>query len=202
MIEKFNEKSKVKADVERFFEILHELFFGKDAALVKYAKVRRTQYEMRLYRDRGYHLEEIDLKSRLYFAKAFLPKDVTIRTATPEQMRNAYERLGHAVNDGCHGKCLRLVKEMNNILGDNGLAKLEDPESFLKYFTAFWPEKKDQFGDTIYEPGHNEPVLEFKDGEAREEFKRELKNLERDKLMLDMVTIGKIVVKKRKGVRI
>ena len=189
-----------KNDVSRFFEIMDELFQGRDAALVKYAKVRHTLYEMNYYR-RGYSLSEVNPAAKVYFAKRFLPQGVTIRTATEQQLEEAYDRLEHAVKDGCHGRCIRLVEEMNLILKKNNLEPLNNPDKFLAYFSFNYKQREDEFGNPAFEPGRGDPILDFRDKDNRTEFYSVVKFLEKQKIMLSPIEIGKIVVKLRKGVR-
>lgn len=188
-----------ESDISRYFEILHELFFGKEAALVKYAKLRRVIYEIGLYRYKGYRLKDIDASSKNYFTKRFLCSSIT--KATSEDFDRAYTKLKVAARAGCYRRCMCLVQEMNQILECYGLRKLQYPETFLDYFTIACEQAKDEFGDPVYEEPGREPSLVYHDKEHREEFKLVLKEIEREGLMLSMITVGQIVSLKRKGVK-
>ena len=110
-------------------EILCELFKGRDAALEKYSRVRHTQYEMSLWRDYGLPLYDVDKSAKAYFSKSFLG-GAKISETDGATIKKAFEKLNHAVNDGCHGRCLRLVEELNQALTALGLRTV-DPEPFL-----------------------------------------------------------------------
>jgi hypothetical protein len=90
-------------------EILRELFEGRDAALEKYALVRHVRYEMALWHDYGFPLQEVDRRTKAYFSKKFL-KGARISEVDGVTLKKAFESLDHAVKDGCHGRCLRLVE--------------------------------------------------------------------------------------------
>lgn len=197
-------------DIERYFEILDELFFRKKSlktgkmeksALEKYAEVRHTQYEMDFYLKKGYRLYEVKPSARRYFRERFLPEGVTIEGATPDQIREASERLKGAVENGCPGRCTRLVEEMNDILERNGLQKLNNVKSFLDYFTFDKEQALNEWGEPAFEPGRYDPIYIFHCKENREEFKEKIREYKKKKLMLSMVAIGKIIVQERSGIR-
>ncbi len=192
----------IEKDTLRYYEIMKELFHGKDAAFAKYAKVRHTLYEMNFFRSpKGYTLAEINSAAKAYFANRFLPKGVTIRNATEEQLKKGYRDLEHAVKDGCYGRCLRLVNEMNEILEREHFECIDDPESFLDAFSFYYKQRKDEFGNPAFEPGRGDPILDFYDDLNRKDYYDFVQFFEKRKKMISPITIRDIVRKYRKGLR-
>ena len=72
------------------------------SALDQYAKVRHTQYEMRLWRYHGVPLSQIDSKAKAYFAERFLLGQ-EIRKVDGKTLDSAFKKLDHAVKDGAMG---------------------------------------------------------------------------------------------------
>ena len=153
-------------------EILNELFKGRDAALEKYSRVRHTQYEMLLWRDYGLPLYDVDKSAKAYFSKKFL-SGVKIDKADGASIQKAFERLNHAVKDGCHGRCLRLVEELNQALAELGL-KTVDPEPFLDWLTYDYVAKRGTDGELVEDKPYGFPILVFSDGQNRKELWAEL----------------------------
>ena len=168
-----------------YFEIMHELFFaGKDekgkakkSALEQYAKVRRTQYELALWRYHGVPLGQIDSKAKAYFAERFL-YGADIRKVDSATLDAAYERLCHAVKDGCHGRCARLAEELNVCLKGLGLDTV-DVEKFLDFFTFNYHTRKDDYGYPLKEPGYSFEIRDFVDEFYRNLFREEIRFLEK-----------------------
>ena len=190
-------------------EILRELFAGgQNAALEKYAKVRHTFYEIRLYWWHQFPLEEIDGFAKGYFSKRFLDGK-RIDQATQEEMVAALTRLRYAVGDepcerdgeeyfpGSHGRCLRLVNELNAALVVEGLEPLKDPERFLKFMTFDEEVKRDALGKVIYE--HGVPVNVFHDKENRKDFWAEVQPLLKKGKMMPLQAIWVRVLHTRKN---
>ena len=187
-------------------EILKELF----EALEKFAKVRHTLYEILLYWLHHYPLGEIDNFSKRYFSQRFLGGK-RIDQATPKEMTEALKRLRYAVGEelcekdgekyfpGCHGRCLRLVEELNQALIVEGFKPLEDPEKFLNFMTFDQELKKDYLGQPIYE--HGCPVAVFHDKENRKEFWAEAKRLLNKGKMMEMRVILRRVLHERRHAR-
>ena len=192
-------------------EILRELFAGgQKAALEKYAKVRHTLYEILLYLEHHYPLKEIDNFAKAYFSRRFLGgKKIT--EATSEEMAEALKRLRYAVGDelcekdgekyfpGSHGRCLRLVNELNAALIAEGLEPLKDPEQFLKFMTFDEEVKKDALGKVIYEYGA--PVKVFHDKENRKDFWAEAQFLLKKGKMMPLPKIWVRVIHTRRNAR-
>ena len=153
-------------------EILCELFKGRDAALEKYSKVRHVQYEMLLWRNFGLPLYDVDKSAKAYFSKSFLG-GVKIDEADGASIKKAFEKLNHAVNNGCHGRCLRLVEELNQALSELGL-KTVDPEPFLDWLTYWYEPRRGSDGELIEEKPYGFPILDFSDEQNRKELWAEL----------------------------
>ena len=185
-----------KVETREIKEILEEMFKGSNAALAKYARVRKTQYEIGLYRS-GMPLTEVDLASRKYFSKSFL-KGVNIMVATPEQITEGQKSLGYAVSDGCHGRCMRLVEELNRALAKLGLKTVSQPEKFLDWLTYSYEVKTDHNGNPVREQPGGFEVRIFHSDENRTEFWRELQALLKQNRMMSMQDVVKIVLDKRK----
>lgn len=183
--------------VRSIFEILKELFSGKDSALEKYARVRMTQYEMMLWRNYHLPLSSIPRATKTYFSKRFL-KGVQLFAATDDELKEGLTRLGHAVDDGCKKRCTRLVEELNDALMTKGLPRVEDVDSFLNWLTFSYKPRVDVFGIPIYEPGYGFPLLVFDSDRNRKEFWGELRLLLESKKMISMKNVCKIVLAKRK----
>ena len=153
-------------------EILCELFKGRDAALEKYSRVRHTQYEMLLWRDYGLPLYEVDKKAKAHFSKSFLG-GIDIDEVDGMALRKGFEKLNHAVKDGCHGRCLRLVEELNVALIELGLRAV-DPEPFLDWLTYWYEARRGADGELIEEKPYGFPILDFSDEQNRKELWAEL----------------------------
>ena len=184
-----------------FQEIFEELFKGSDAAIGKYARVRHTLYEMKLWRSYNLPLQEVGKEERRYFAQRFLGGG-RIATADQATLDKAFNALQHAVDDGCHGRCLRLVEELNEALSAAGLPKLQQPEAFLDWLTFDYDTIKDDAGNPTKEPGYSFEIRVFHDAENRREFWAETQALLKHKRMLPLTDIYKIVSLKRKAISI
>lgn len=177
-------------------EILEEMFKGKDAALEKYAKVRITQYELSLWRRYGLPLSEVDKGAKAYFAQRFLGKGITV--ASSKELKDALEKLDHAVNDGCHKRCERLLSELNEALKAAGLKTVKDQEKFLNWLTFNYVTNPDHYGEPTKEPQYGFEIRIFNDKENRKEFWEELQTLLKSGRMISMQNACRIVLAKRK----
>ena len=178
-------------------EILNELFKGRDAALEKYAKVRHTQYELMLWTSYGVPIKEIDRQAKVYFEKRFL-NGTKMDKLSKEQVKSELETLDHAVKDGCHGRCTRLVKELNAALEALGLDSVKEIDRFLDWLTFDYVVKSDYEGKPLTEPGYGFQIRVFHDGQNRKEFWAELQLLLKSGKMMSMQDACRIVLKKRK----
>lgn len=178
-------------------EILEELFSGKDAALAKYAKVRHTQYELGLTK-RGLPIYDVAPSARRYFSERFLGGENVCKVYKEDRTKfdKAMEDLDHAVRDGCHGRCTRLVKELNEELAHYKIEPV-DSEKFLKWLTFCYDVRKDYLGEPITEPGFSFEIRDFYDDKNRKDFWKELKNLLKDGRIMSMSDVLKIVYLKR-----
>lgn len=176
--------------------ILKELFQTKDAALVKYAKVRHVQYEMNLWRQYGLPLSEVESGAKTYFQKRFLPKE-KISTASEAQLAEAFKSLDHAVKDGCHGRCVRLVVELNQALSELGLELIGDVDGFLDWLTFNYETRKDDYGNIVRENPYGFEVRVFHDKENRHEFWSEAFGLLKEGKIMSMQNIVQIVLHRR-----
>lgn len=182
-----------------YFEITRELFFetkdekGKTvmSALEQYAKVRHTQYELNLWRFHGLTLGQIDGKAKAYFSKRFLHGEniLEVDNATLEA---AYKKLGHAVDDGCHGRCVRLVDELNRRMGELHLAPVK-VEKFLDYMTFNYRTRDDGYGYPRRDPDYGYEIRDFVDKYYRTQFCEELRLLEKTRRMMSMQDILNII---------
>jgi hypothetical protein len=181
----------------RILEIFDELFKGNDAALAKYAKVRHTQYEIKLWREHGLPLKEVNKGAKFYFSKRFL-NGKKIEEATEEEIKGALETLNHAVNDGCKGRCTRLVEELNDELKKYYIEPVKI-QSFLDWATFSYVVRKDDFtGQPCKEPGHSFEIWDFHDEYNRKEFYEEVKRLAKKGEFLHPGHVGQIVDIRRK----
>ena len=186
---------QLKRDIQ---EILEELFKGKNSALEKYAKVRHTRDEIcRLYMRDGLPLYEINRSARIYFSKRFLG-GVRISDASQAELREGLKRLDHAVRDGCRPRCLRLVAELNGALKELGLDTVKSPDKFLNWLTFCYEVKLGCDGKPVLEPGYNSEIRIFCDKKNREMFWAEIVALLKEKKMMSMTDVLRIVRFKRK----
>lgn len=176
--------------------ILHELFMGRDSALRNYAKVRRTQYWMGLWCNNGWSLQDIDATAKAYFSKRFL-NGVLIKNAGEKALRDAFTRLDHAVVDGCHGRCSRIVNELNAALAELGLQQV-DVDKFLDWLTFNYYYDKYDDGSIKYDDEYGTPIRIFNDDQNLREFWSELQLLLKSGRMASMQYVASIVVDKRK----
>lgn len=187
-------------NVRSIKEILQEMFGGKDAALEKLAKVRMTKYEVELWYFRHAPLGEISKTAKAYFAERFLGKELS--KATPDEVKEALIKLDYAVNS-CKKRCSRLVEELNQAMIIKGFEPIRDISGFLDWLTFCYEEKKDGFGQTIYELGYSFPLLIFYSDRNRKELWYELKSLMKANRMMPIIDICKIVkFKRRKSLKI
>lgn len=176
-------------------QILEELFKGSNAALVKYARVRKTKYEIDLWQS-GMPITEVSPEAKKCFSKSFL-KGISIRLATPEQISNGRKDLGYAVSDGCHGRCTRLVEELNCALSKLGLQQISQIDKFLDWLTFSYEVKTDYDGRPVREQPGNFEVRIFHSEENRKEFWFELQALLKQGKMMSMQDVAKIVLHRR-----
>ena len=182
-----------------YFELLHELFFagkGEDgkpmkSALDQYAKVRHTQYEMNLWRCHGVPLGQVDNGAKSYFSERFL-LGREIRKSDAKTLDAAFERLDHAVKDGCHGRCARLVNELNSCTNQLGLDTV-DTEKFLNFMTFNYHTRKDEYGYAKKEPGFSFEIRDFVDEFYRNLFREEVRLLEKQRRAMSLRGILSIV---------
>jgi hypothetical protein len=177
-------------------EVLEELFKGPNAALTKYARVRKTKYEIDLWQS-GMPITEVSPDAKKCFSKSFL-KGTSIKLATPEQISNGRKDLGYAVSEGCHGRCTRLVKELNCALAKLGLQQISQIDKFLDWLTFSYEVKTDYDGRSVREQPGNFEVRIFHSEENRKEFWLELQVLLKQNRMMSMQDVVKIVLDKRK----
>ncbi len=180
--------------------ILTELFEGSDSALAKYAKVRHTQYEIKLWRERGLPLQDVGRDAKVCFS-GFLSGE-TLAGAREGTIKKALERLDHAVKDGCHGRCTKLVKELNEALVDLGLKPVKEVEKFLDWLTYAGMPRMNFDGTPVTEKPYGFVVVAFCDKQNREEFWKELKSLLQMGRIVSMQDIERIVLLKRRAVKI
>ena len=180
-------------NINRGYEVvLKELFFGKDAALNKYAKVWRTYYEIvELYDACGLPLSEVDSASKAYFSQRFLKCQIS--KAPTDVMKKAVASLGYAagledgnpVETGCRQRCHRLVNELNMALVEAGFPMV-DEERFIKFFTFDYDVVLDENGKPRLEPGYSFEIRHFHSDENRLWFRMILKVLFILKLRMPM----------------
>lgn len=186
-----------------YFAVLKELFVGKDAALLKYAKVRHTQYEMNLWREYKLPLGEVSAAAKAYFSRRFLG-NTKIDKASKNQIEEAFKNLYYAVgilpegDSGCHMKCRRLVLELNGFLTELGLETIKDPEAFLDWLTFYYHTPNNEFGGPMNEPGYGFQIKIFHDEQNFNDFRFEVKSLIESKKQMSMQNICRIVLYKRK----
>ena len=185
-----------KKEVRTIDKILGEMFQGKDAAIEKYAKVRHVQWEMNLWRRYGLPLSEVAGDAKAYFGKRFLNGE-TIKSATPEQLAEAFTRLDHAVKDGCHGRCLKLVLELNEAMREFDIAPLANPEQFLDWLTFDYHTPVDDWGNPAVEKPYGFEIRLFHDKENRKDFWTELAPLIKEGMVMSMVDTYRCVRDKR-----
>ena len=181
----------------KILEIYNELFIGKNAALSKYAKVRHTQYEILLWHASGLPLSEVKKGAKLYFSKRFL-NGKRIDRATEKEIEEALITLGHAVDDGCRGRCTRLVESLNEELKKYNLEPVK-VQSFLDWLTFCYDVRRDEYGCDCLEPGYGFEVRDFYDDYNRKEFYDEAKRLLKKGIVLHPGHIGQIVEIRRKN---
>ena len=191
--------SESKQVTRGYFEIIRELFFamkdekGKAAksALEQYAKVRHTQYELNLWRYHGVPLGQIDGKAKAYFSEKFL-HGRGIREVDSRTLDAGFERLGHAVKSGCHGRCVKLMMELNTCLEAHGLKQVKI-EEFLDFLTFNYRTRDDGYGNPAREPGHSFEIRDYVDEYYRNQFREELRLLEKTRRMMAMQDILKLI---------
>ena len=191
----------------RYFEILDELIISKNSAIEKYARVRFTQYEIKLWRTYGLSLNEVDKNAKRYFSVGFLGDGIRIDRADKTRLDEAFRKLGFAVGKwlddpdakptGCHERCLRLVNELNEVLNEEGLETISNVEKFLDWLTFNYEFQLDESGFPIVEKPYGFPIRIFHDAENRREFRAVLKMLREDKSKMSMQDVWRIIRFKR-----
>ena len=164
----------------------------EEAALKKYEKVRWVQFEMNYYRKHILPLSEIHAQAKMYFSKRFLDGEY-ISQVDPTDLEKAYKSLDHAVNDGCHGRCYRLVVELNEALTSNGVRSVGDIEALLNWLTFSPVERKDSEGNPIMEKPYYIPVVDFTNREHLEQFYKVWKEYYKKGFLLSMQDTFRIV---------
>lgn len=187
-------------DIRSLRKILEELFKGSDAALEKYAKVRRTLYEINLWYQYGLPLREVPRGIKFYFSQRFLCAK-KIESATEAELDEAMTRLRAAVNIGCKGRCERLVGELNLALEDCGLRIIEEPDKFLDWLTFDYELRKDYEGNPLVEKPYGFPIISgFDSDRNRKEFWGELQLLlNKYGRMMSMQDVEVLVLIKRRN---
>ncbi len=188
MTESKNETRQIK-------EILEELFKGQEAALNKYARVRMTQYEIGLWRRYGLPLSGVNSAAKQYFSKRFLGGK-RIDKVGENELKKGLTALDYAVSDGCHGRCVRLVEELNCALAKLGLKQVSQPDKFLDWLTFSYEVRTDHDGRPIREQPGNFEIRIFHSEENRKEFWLELQALLKQGKMMSMQDVAKIVLHK------
>lgn len=178
--------------------VLEELFKGKDSALAKYARVRHCKYEMDLWWRYKMPLSEIDPKQKRYFSATFLKKGLSLSNADSKDVQFAMERLEHAIKDGCHGRCQRLVFALNQALIECGIEPVKDIEVFLNWLTFAYTERVDGEGNPVMEKPYNVPIWDFFDEANRKELWSELEFMLKNGKMMSMHNVASIVTLKRR----
>lgn len=164
----------------------------EEAALKKYEKVRWVQFEMNYYKNHALPLNEIHAQAKTYFSKRFLDGKY-ISSADSSELEKAYNSLDHAVKDGCHGRCYRLVVELNEALTNNGVRSVGDIEAFLNWLTFSPVERKDATGNVVYEKPYFIPVIEFNNRQHLEQFYKVWKDYYKKGFLLSMQDTYRIV---------
>ena len=193
--------------IKREYEdIVRELFAGKDSAMGKLAKVRRTQYEMSLWRDYGYPLYAIAPGYVRYFSERFLG-GVRCEEASRDKLAEAFQRLNYAVGTntsgytGCYARCTKLVSELNVALKADGLRTV-DPKGFIKWMTFSYTVPLDYLGNPVIEKPYGFEVRNFHNDEDRADFWRELQKIMREKRRMSMQGVLTILnIKRRESVK-
>lgn len=175
-------------------ELMDELF--KDA-LVKYARVRHTQYELNLWCGFGLPLRDVDKSAKAYFSKRFLDGQ-RIDKADEKTLREGFKRLDHAVNDGCRNRCRKLVNELNQILLEYGISQVEEIDKFLDWLTFDGKTKRGFDGEIIEEKPYGFPIMIFTDERNRKEFWAEAQALIKAGRIASMRDIATLVIWKRR----
>ena len=159
--------------------------------------MRRTQYELGLAK-RGLPIYDVAPSARRYFSERFLGGENVCKVYKEDRTKfdKAMEDLDHAVRDGCHGRCTRLVKELNEELAHYKIEPV-DSEKFLNWLTFCYDVRKDYLGEPITEPGFSFEIRYFYDDKNRKEFWEETKALLKKGYIMPMGQIGKLVMIKR-----
>ena len=180
-------------------EIYEELFKGPHAALLTYKNMRQVQREMKLYRDYGYPLSMVKAGWKKKFSDDFLGGK-PISSASEAEMKEAYTRLDHAVRDGCHKRCYRLVEELKAAYQKLGVETNFDTEKFLNLMTFdfFSPLMSD--GQPYLEPGYGFPIQNFVDDKNRKDFWQETSKILRAKKIMSVSDIWRRVMTNRRAV--
>lgn len=169
--------------VKRLDSIAEELFkpIKGGSALERYARVRHTLYEIKLWRKyNNMPISEIPAVARNYFCERFLEKSLS--KASEKEINQAITRLGYAENS-CKKRCTELVEDFNVAVrryNDSHARKLEevhDIESFLDFFTFKYIVRTDYEGEPIIEKPYGFEIRDFYDKRNRSEAWHILKRL-------------------------
>lgn len=177
-------------------EILKDLFFGKDAALDKFAKIRWTRYEILLWKKHGLPLEQVAPAAKAYFSRRFLGGQ-RIDKVEKYVLEKALESLSYAagidpdgklVDTGCRARCRALVKELNVALKENDFAEV-NVDKFIDMFTFDFSFSVDENGKHRKEPGYDFDIRHFYSDSNRWWFKNELDLMFKTKMRMPMDSV-------------
>ena len=166
---------KKTENVRRIEEIVEELFkpIKGGSALERCARVRRTLYEIMLWRNnKEMPISQIPSPQKAYFCERFLEKGIVLSKASDQQIIDAIAKLQYAEN-ACLNRCTRLVGELNasiNEFNETHEKKLEgvsDIIGFINYYTFSYSVKLDHEGKPVMEKPYSFEVRFFHDGENR-----------------------------------
>lgn len=182
---------------KRYFEILRELFLGKEAALPRRQKTWHALYEIDLKKDYGLPAKEMDPAARKYFEKRFLG-GISIDKADKETFEKAYMRLSYAAKSGCQSRCMRLIKELNTVCEAENIQPIKDPEKFLDWLTFYSTTPVGMDGEPCKEPGYDFMIRIFHDGQNFKNFKVEVEALIKGERMISMNDVQRIIYFKQR----
>lgn len=165
-------------------------------AINKRAAVRHEQYWLTRWCNYGMPLSDVDRSIKAHFSKTFLG-GVRIKDADEKTLREGFKRLDHAVADGTYGRCMRLVKELNEALAALGLKTVKDPNEFIDWLTFCYKPRTGGDGQMIEEKPYGFPILNFYDDRNRKEFWAEIQTLLKSGRMANMQYVAAIVISKR-----
>ena len=188
-------------DIRSIEEIVNELFkAGSNSAIGKCTNVSHVNFLMgECWCGRGVPLSSIDKKVKAYFTKKFL-NGCRIDQADEKTLREGFERLDYAMNNGCRGRCRRLIKELNQAFSEVGLSPVEDIDALLDWLTFSPRFLVDHNGIPLVEKpeGTLMPPV-FDDDRNRQEFWAEMQHLLKAGKMCSLHDIAILVAWKRRN---